>query len=225
MTTSQTTTFNLDLAEIIEESYERAGLEVRNGYDVRTARRSLNLLTMEWANKQVNLWTIEEVALPLVAGTATYTLAADTIDILDLIIRTGATTTQSDLAIKRIPLDTYASIPNKTMSGRPLQFYISRGLTNTVTVWPIPSDNSYTAVYWRMRRIQDAGTSGEVTMDVPFRFIPALVSGLAYYIAIKKPDLIDRVGLLKQLYDEQWELAIEEDRDRSSIFLRPYISR
>lgn len=225
MASSGTTAFNLDIAEMIEEAYEQAGVEVKSGYDVRTARRSLNLLTIEWANRQVNLWTIEQVVLPLVAGTATYTLAADTIDILDLVIRTGSGTTQSDIAIGRIPLDTYASIPTKTAIGRPIQWYINRQATPTVTLWPVPADTSYTMVYWRMRRIQDTGPSGQTTMDIPFRFIPAMISGLAYYIARKKPELVDRIQMLKAMYDESFQLAIEEDRERASTFIVPYVSR
>ena len=225
MTTSGTAAFSMDFSDICEEAHERAGVEVKNGYDVRTARRSLNLLTIEWANRQVNLWTIESVVLPLTAATATYTLPADTVDLLDVIIRTGAGTTQNDFAIKRTPLDQYAAIPNKGSPGRPVQFMMDRQITPTLTVWPVPADTSYTLIYWRMRRIQDTGPSGQTTMDVPFRFIPALVAGLAYYIAMKKPELIDRVQMLKAMYDEAFQFAIEEDRDRSSLYLRPYIGR
>jgi hypothetical protein len=225
MTTSQTATLELDIAELIEEAHERAGVEVKNGYDVRTARRSLNLLTMEWANRQVHLWTIEMDVTGTIAATGTYVLPADTIDVLDVVIRTGTGTNQTDMAIKRVPLDVYAAIPNKNTPGRPVQFSINRLITPQIVLWPEPPDDSYTLVIWRMRRIQDTGSTGQLTMDVPFRFIPALVSGLAYYIAMKKPELVDRVQMLKQIYDEQFDLAITEDRERASVFLRPYISR
>lgn len=226
MTTSGTTAFNLDFAEIAEEAWERAGREMRSGYDLRTARRSMNLLTIEWQNRGLNMWTFEQGTQALTPGTATYTLPSDTIDLLDHVIRTGSGTTQADLAISRISVSTYATIPNKNNTGRPIQLYVQR-LRDApqVTVWPVPdSTQPYTLVYWRMRRIQDAG-SGVETPDVQFRFLPCLVAGLAYYIAMKDPSLMDRVQMLKAAYDEQFDLAAGEDREKASIRFVPRMFR
>ena len=223
MTTSGTAAFNLDLSEIVEEAFERVGSELRTGYDLRTARRSLNLLFADWANRGINMWTIEQGSIPLVPGTATYNLPADTVDLLEHVIRTGAgsSSTQADLTISRISVSTYATIPNKLQQARPIQLYIDRQLTPNVTVWPIP-DNSqaYTLVYWRLRRIQDAG-DGVNTMDVPFRFVPCLVAGLAYYLAMKIPGGLERLGVLKEQYDEAWYIASTEDREKATERLVP----
>jgi hypothetical protein len=227
MATSGTTAFDLDFTEIAEEAWERAGREMRTGYDLRTARRSMNLLTIEWQNRGLNMWTIDEGTLALVADTATYNLPADTIDLLEHVVRTdaGDVSKQSDLNITRVSFPTYSAIPNKLTTGRPLQLYISRGLDNpTVTVWPVPNDNSYTLVYWRMRRIEDAG-NGVETQDVNFRFFPAMVAGLAYYIAMKVPELEGRVPMLKQEYMEQFQLASEEDRERATLRIVPRVGR
>jgi len=220
MATSGTAVFNPDVSEIIEEAYERIGIESASGYDVRTARRSLNILGLEWANRQVNLWTIEEVSLPLVASTATYTLPADTIDLLDVVIRTTNAGVNTDLAIGRLSTGDYSSIPTKGSTGRPVQFYVSRqAAAPTVTLWPVPQDSSYTLVYWRMRRIQDMGSDGAITVDAPARFIPALISGLTYYLAQKRAP--ERLLECKTIYDEQFTFAIEEDRERSSFMVMP----
>lgn len=226
MTTSGTTAFTLDFGEIAEEAWERAGREMRSGYDLRTARRSMNLLTIEWQNRGLNMWTFEQGTQLLTPGTATYTLPADTIDLLDHVIRTGSGTTQADLAISRISVSTYATIPNKNNTGRPIQLYVQR-LRDApqVTVWPVPDNTQpYTLVYWRMRRIQDAGNGAE-TPDVQFRFLPCLVAGLAYYIAMKDPALIERVPMLKAAYDEQFDLAAGEDREKASIRFVPRMFR
>lgn len=224
MSTSGTTAFNLDLAELVEEAFERAGMELRTGYDLRTARRSLNIMFADWANRGINMWTIDSGSIPLVAGTATYSLPADTVDLLDHVIRTnnGNTALQTDLTITRISVSTYATIPNKLSTGRPIQVYIDRiSPQPSVTVWPVPDTSTpYTLVYWRLRRIQDAGT-GVNTMDVPFRFIPAMVAGLAYYVATKRPQSADRLGLLKAQYDEAWELAAYEDHDKAALRFVP----
>lgn len=234
MTTAATSTFNLDLSEIIEEAFERAGLELRTGYDFRTARRSLNLMLAEWANRGINLWTIEQGTQNLTANQATYDLPVDTVDLLEHVIRTNAgTPQQADLVISRISVSTYASLPNKTATGRPIQIYIDRrsgAVTPTsspdavnpqFTLWPVPNVSStYQLVYWRMRRIIDAG-SGVNTQDIPFRFLSALVSGLAYYLAVKKPEAMERVPMLKQMYDEAWQLAADEDREKASIRFVP----
>jgi hypothetical protein len=228
MTTSGTTTFNLEFTELAEEAWERAGREMRSGYDLRTARRSMNMLTIELANRGINLWTIEQGTVPLVQGTNTYTLPADTIDLLEHVIRTspGVQNSQADLNITRISVSTYSTIPNKLVQGRPIQIWIQR-LRDApqVTVWPTPDQGSvgspyYTLVYWRLRRIQDAG-AGVETQDVPFRFLPVIASGLAYQIAMKTPELMERVPMLKAEYEQQFELAAGEDREKAAIRFVP----
>ena len=223
MATSGTTTFNPDLSEIVEEAFERCGGELRTGYDLRTARRSLNLMFTDWANRGVNMWTMEQGQQILTPGTATYNLPADTVDLLDHVIRTGAgnVSTQADLTITRISEPTYSSIPNKLQQARPIQVWIERLNTPRFTVWPVP-DNSqtYTFVYWRLRRIQDAG-DGVNTMDMPFRFYNAMVAGLSYYMALKVPGAIERLQILKQQYDEAWQLAADEDREKAAVRFVP----
>jgi len=226
MATSGTATFDLDLTELVEEAFERAGSEMRTGYDLRTARRSLNLMFTDWANRGINMWTIEQGTIPMVAGTGTYNLPSDTVDLIEHVIRTGSGTNQADLSVSRISVSTYASIPNKLTTGRPIQVYIDRvSPTPTVNMWPVPDTaQTYTLVYWRLRRIQDAG-GGVNTMDVPFRFLNCMVAGLAYMLSMKVPGGMDRVGLLKQQYDEAWELAATEDRDKaSSRFVPRYMA-
>jgi hypothetical protein len=294
--TTGTTSFNLDLNDIIEEAYERAGIEVRTGYEFRTARRSLNLMTIEWANRGINLWTIQEGAISLVTGQAIYAIPEDTIDLLDHVIRqnNGTASTQTDINITRISESTYSTIPNKLANGRPIQVWVNRqtaqtnstaitlsstitstattiplssvvGLTTTgfikidsetigytnisgnslincvrgqnnttaashtsgaaifvqnlpcINVWPTPnSGGDYTFVYWRLRRMQDAG-NGVNVQDIPFRLIPCLVAGLAFYIASKRADASpDRITFLKQEYEQQWLLASQEDRDKAA---------
>ena len=233
MTTTATTTFNLDLNDLIEEAFERCGKELRTGYDFRTARRSLNLLTIEWANRGINLWTIEQGSIPMVTGQATYDLPVDTIDLLDQVIRTQPGTAQQiDININRISESTYSTIPNKLATGRPIQVWINRqsGATTPtgvnypqINVWPTPNDpgSQYTFVYWRMRRIGDAG-DGVNTQDIPFRFLNAMVAGLAYYLSIKLPDVPqDRIMGLKADYDQQYQLAADEDREKASIRFVP----
>lgn len=231
MTTSGTSSFDIQITDLFEEAYERAGSEMRSGYDFRTARRSFNLLTMEWANRGINLWTVESGTIPLVAGTATYNLPVDTIDLIEHVIRQnpGNASTQTDISISRISVSTYSTIPNKLNTGRPIQVYINRrsGITTptgiqypTITVWPVPADNSYTFVYWRLRRIQDAG-NGDGTTDIPFRFVPALTAGLAYQIAMKIPEAAPRLPMLQAEYDKQWQLASEEDREKAPVRFVP----
>ena len=311
--TSGVLNFNLDLTELVEEAFERAGSELRTGYDMRTARRSLNIMFADWANRGINMWTIEPGTITLVPGQNTYALPNDTIDLLEHLIRTQANnaTNQADLTITRISVSTYATIPNKLTQARPIQVWIQRyngqttpvastltttitststsivvsdvtglpasgfikidneiinygyitqntnaisgtlyncfrGQQNTIpaahtaaatvywqqvpaiTVWPTP-DNSqeYTFVYWRLRRTQDAG-GGVNIMDVPFRFIPCMAAGLAYYIAGKTPQGTERIGMLKSQYDEAWELAAYEDHEKAALRLVPrqtYIGR
>ena len=233
MTTSGTQSFNLELKDIIEEAFERCGAELRTGYDLRTARRSMNLLFADWANRGINLWTVEEGQISLVQGQETYNLPVDTVDLLEHVIRTdaGSTSNQSDLTISRISVSTYATIPNKLTQGRPIQVWINRqsGAVTptganppTINVWPTP-DNAqpYTFVYWRLRRIQDAGVGGTATQDIPFRFLPCLTAGLSYYLALKIPDALPRLQVLKDMYDEAWELAAGEDREKAPDRLVP----
>ena len=307
MTTTGSTLFNMDFTEIAEEAWERAGREMRSGYDLRTARRSMNLMTIEWQSKGINMWTMEQGFINLTPGLSTYALPTDTIDLLEHVIRTGANTasTQADLTISRISISTYATIPNKITQARPIQIWIQRyngqtsptGLTldgaitstateitldsvvglpaagfvkidseiinysyisgntlyncfraqqNTtaashadnatvywqqvpaVTVWPTPDNaQQYQLVYWRLRRTQDAG-GGVNIMDVPFRFIPCMAAGLSYYIAGKIPTGMERLPILKQQYDEAWELAAYEDHEKAALRLVPrqtYIGR
>jgi hypothetical protein len=235
--TSGTTGFNLDFATIAEEAFERTGTEIRTGYDLRTARRSLNLLLIEWANRGINMWTVDgPYSVTMVPGTATYNLPVDTVDLLDFVIRTGAgnSATQTDLNITRISESTYMTIPNKLTQGRPIQVWINRqsGANNTAmagvnpptfTVWPVPDASTvWTFVYFRLRRLQDAG-QGIEGQDIPFRFLPALIAGLAYMLSIKLPlkDAQIRVPALKAMYDEAWGLAADEDREKASIRLVP----
>lgn len=227
MTTSGTTAFNMDFTEIAEEAWERAGREMRSGYDLRTARRSMNLMTIEWQNRGINMWTIDSGTINLVSGTSRYALPADTIDLLEHQIRTnnGNVSTQADLTISRISVSTYATIPNKLSQGRPIQLYVER-LRDAphVNVWPVPNNNDYVLYYWRMRRVEDAG-SGVQTADMNFRFFPCLVAGLAYHIAMKVPELVDRIPMLKAVYDEQYELAAGEDREKTAGRFVPRIAR
>ena len=237
MTTTGTALFNMDLADIIEESFERCGngTELRSGYDFKTARRSLNLLFAEWGNRGINLWTVEEGAIPMVTGQAVYNLPVDTVDLLDHVIRTGTGQNQSDITISRISGSTYSTIPNKNALGKPIQVWINRqsGATTptgvaypTINVWPTPQapGEQYTFVYWRLRRMQDAG-DGINTQDIPYLFLPALIAGLAYYLAMKLPNVdVQRAAGLKMVYDEQFELAAAENRDKSPLRVVPRIS-
>lgn len=214
-----------DLPELFEEAFERAGLEMRSGYDLKTARRSLNLMTLEWANRGLNLFTIESGTQVLTAGQTTYTLPSGTIDIIEHQLRTGTGTSQVDTSLERISVSTYAQQTNKQITGRPTQIFVQRLPTSTtVTLWPAPdATQSYTLFYYRLKGIDGlaSGVGAEVT-SIPPRFVPALVAGLAYYIAMKKPDAAARVLPLKAVYDEQFDLAASEDRDRSSVMFTPF---
>jgi hypothetical protein len=235
MTTSGTSTFNLNLNELVEEAFERCGVELRTGYDLRTARRSLNLLTIEWANRGINLWTIEQGSIPLTLGTIVYNLPVDTIDLLDHVVRTGTGQNQIDINITRISESTYSTIPNKNAQGRPIQVWINRqsgadypttGVKNpTINIWPTANQDSYyTFVYWRLRRIQDAGAGGTFTQDIPFRFLNCMVAGLAYYLSMKLPGVDpSRRAELKMDYEQQFQLAADEDREKASLRLAPRV--
>ena len=232
--TTSTTSFNPDLNELLEESFERCGVELRTGYQFRTARRSLNLLITEWANRGLNLWTVEQGQIPLVQGTITYDLPNDTVDLIEHVIRTnpGQISNQSDININRISVSTYSTIPNKLAQGRPIQVWVNRRSGQTsdligatpkvpqINVWPSPDQGTteapfYYFVYWRLRRMVDAGTGVNVE-DIPFRLQSALVAGLAYKIAMKLPDVSpDRIMMLKAQYDESWDLAASEDREKA----------
>ena len=222
MATSGTATFNLDFGEVAEEAFERCGLELRSGYDLRTARRSLNLLTLEWSNRGVNLWTIEEATQVLTADDGEYNLPADTIDVLpEPLIRTGSGSTQSDRTIEKIGALQYQRIPNKTKTGPPLQVWIDRQQAQPVaTFWPVPdSATTYTFVYMKIRRIQDTGSGGTYNPDVPARFLPALVAGLAWRIAEKRQP--QRMMDLKAAYEEAWDTAAGEDSEKQPIRIIP----
>ena len=232
--TTSVSTFNPTLNEIFEEAFERCGLELRTGYDFRTARRSLNFLLGEWANRGINLWTIEEGSINLVQGQTTYDLPNDTVDLLEHVIRTDSNQgpNQTDINISRISVSTYSTIPNKLAQGRPIQVWINRqsgqttdliGATSAnpqINVWPTPDQGTqlnpyYVFYYWRLKRIFDAGDGVNVP-DIPFRFQNCLVAGLAYMIAVKKPDVApDRLMGLKMMYDEAWDLASQEDREKA----------
>ena len=244
MTVVANATFNLDLTEIVEEAFERCGSELRSGYDLKTARRSLNLLFADWANRGINLWTVEQGQIPLVQGVNTYNLPVDTVDLLEHVIRTfpGQQNNQADLTITRISVSTYATIPNKLQQARPIQVWVNRqsgadyaGDQNTsppagvdypkIVVWPTPDQGTlqnpyYTFVYWRLRRIHDAG-NGVNTMDIPFRFLPCMIAGLAYYLSVKLPEAQERIGMLKAQYDEAWQLAADEDREKAAVRFVP----
>ena len=231
MTTSGTTAFNLNLNELVEEAFERCGAELRTGYDLRTARRSLNLLTIEWANRGINLWTIEQGQIAMVQGQIVYDLPVDTIDLLDHVVRTQTGQGQTDINISRISIDTYSTIPNKNAQGRPIQVWINRqsGATEPgtgvaypqINVWPAPEQsNYYTFVYWRLRRIQDAG-NGVTTQDIPFRFIPCMVAGLAFHLSKKIPGALERTQMLKAEYEELWQQAADEDREKAALRIAP----
>jgi len=222
MTTSGTAVWNLDIADLIEEAYERAGLEARTGYDFRTARRSLNILSAEWSNRGLNLWTVQENTLVLTPGVKTYSLPADTIDIIETMIRVNTSGSPLDYTVSRIGVGDYATLPNKNTTGRPLQIYVNRQIQPNYTLWPVP-DLPYTILYWTMRRIQDATNSTD-TMDMPVRFVPCLVAGLAFQIAMKRPEAAARVPLLKQEYMEQFQLAADEDRGREPARFVPWSS-
>ena len=225
MATSGTTSFTLDVSDIMEEAYERAGLELRSGYDYKTARRSLDLLMLEWQNRGLNLWTVRNGSQALTAGTASYDLAADKLDIIEGLLRTdaGDTSKQSDLTMQRISVSQYAHQTNKLSQGRPLQYYVERKPTGiTVHFWPVPdATTSYTFEYYYMERIEDTGSPASNNMDVPARFLPCLVSGLAYQIASKRPEAMQMAPMLKQVYEEQWALAADAAREKAALYMAP----
>tara|TARA_R110000796_G_scaffold5016_7_gene19031 strand:+ start:698 stop:1366 length:669 start_codon:yes stop_codon:yes gene_type:complete len=214
MTISNSVDFELDVVEYIEEAFERCGLEVRTGYDLKTARRSLNLMLAEWANRGLNQWTIKQRTLDLVQSDGEYDLGADVIDILSVVVRRGST----DFSVERVSRDTFISIPNKTTEGRTSQFFLDRQVTPNLKIWPIPENSTDVIRYDALTRINDADTQIN-TMDVPFRFYPCLAAGLAYYISMKRAP--ERIQLLKAAYEEEFQRAMTEDRDRASFNVVP----
>jgi len=217
LTTSGTTTFDLNIDDIVEEAFERCGMRMTSGYQLNSARRSLNLVFLDWANRGLNLWTIEQQTFPLTAGVSTLTLDSDTVNVLSAVIRDTSQGQQTDITIDRISREEYLNIPDKTTRARPAQYYVQRANTFQVFLYP-SADQAYTFVYYRIRRIQDAGGYTN-TADVNFRFLPCLVSGLAYYLALKFAP--ERVTALKAFYDEDFQRAALEDRDTASVSFVP----
>jgi hypothetical protein len=214
MATSGTTSFELDVAEIIEEAYERCGLEARTGYDFKTARRSLNLMFADWANRGINLWTVKQGTQALTAGTATYAFSDDYTDLLEVVIRRSGV----DYELSRMSRGEYLTLPNKTTEGRPSQYYFNRQTIPEITLWATPDSSTDTLIYYYVKRIEDAATLVNTT-DAPFRFLPCMIAGLSYYIAMKKAP--DRIQLLKAVYEEEFQRAADEDEDRVPLKLQP----
>jgi hypothetical protein len=214
MTTSSSTDFNLDVAEYIEEAFERCGLEAKTGYDLQTAKRSMNIMLAEWANRGLNQWTIEQRTQALTANDSEYSLGTDIIDILSVVVRRSGT----DFSMTRISRDTFINLPNKTSTSRPTQYFLDRQITPNLKLYPTPENSTDVIVYDALTRMQDADTQVN-TLEIPFRFIPCLTAGLAYYIAMKRAP--DRIQLLKSVYEEEFERAMAEDRDRSAFNVTP----
>ena len=214
MTTSSSTDFELAVDDYIEEAFERCGLEIRTGYDLKTAKRSLNLMLAEWANRGLNQWTIVQRTQALTADDSEYDLGTDVIDVLSVVVRRSGT----DFNMSRISRDTYLSIPTKTTTGRPTQYFLDRQITPNLKIWPAPENSTDVIHYDALTRIQDADTM-QNTVEIPFRFYPCLSAGLAYYISLKRAP--DRIQLLKNIYEEEFDRAMAEDRDRSSFTITP----
>tara|TARA_R110001583_G_scaffold49156_6_gene153975 strand:- start:1779 stop:2474 length:696 start_codon:yes stop_codon:yes gene_type:complete len=225
MATSGTYSFNLDLSDILEEAYERAGLELRSGYDYRTARRSLDLMFLEWQNRGLNLWSVQEGTQTLTAGTGRYALTSDQLDVIEASLRTddGDVNKQTDLTMSRISISQYSHLTNKLTQGRPIQFWIEKDPgAIALNVWPVPDDVvTYKINYYYIQRVEDTGSPASNNVDIPARFMPCMAAGLAYYISVKRPEASERAPLLKQVYDEQWDLAADADRDKSSFYISP----
>ena len=223
MAVSGTKTFELDVAEYVEEAFERCGLELRTGYDLKSANRSLNLMLSEWANRGLNQWTVAQKALPMVANTVQYDVDAvnptATIDVLDVFVRETIGSQVTDVPLSRMSRAEYSHLATKSTTGKPNQFYVNKTLSPTITVWPAPDQSGKYTVYCNvLSRMDDAGT-GANTMDLPFRFYPCLAAGLAYYMAIKKAP--EKVGMLKQMYEEEFQRALSQDEERASFRIAP----
>ena len=214
MTTSGSRDFNLDVGEVIEEAYERCGLEVRTGYDAKTARRSLNLMFADWANRGLNLWTVNQGTINLTQGQGQETLASDIVDLLEVVLRRDST----DYTVQRISRGEYVTLPDKTTQGRTSQYYFDRQITPILNLWAVPENSTDQIIYYYVRRIQDADTLVN-TNDLPFRFYPCMVAGLAYYLAMKSAP--DRVQMLKAVYEEEFQRAADEDEGRTPLKLQP----
>ena len=214
MTTSGSRDFDLDVAEIIEEAYERCGLEVRTAYDAKSARRSMNLMFADWANRGLNLWTVKQATQALTQGTATYTFNSNFTDLLEVVVRRSGVDTE----LTRMSRSEYLALPNKTTQGRPSQYYYDRQITPQITLWATPENSTDTLVYYYVKRIEDVDTLVN-TGDAPFRFLPCMVAGLAYYLSVKKAP--DRVQLLKSIYEEEFQRAAAEDEDRVPLKIQP----
>lgn len=225
MATSGTYGFTLDLEDIIQESFERAGLELRSGYDYKTARRSMDLMLLEWQNRGLNLWTVKSAELNLTPGTRTYTLDPDKLDIIEAYLRTdsGVVGRQTDLHMSRISVSQYARQTDKLTEGRPIQYYVERSPEGiTLNIWPVPdSRESYVFGYYYMSRIEDSGRPASNNADVPVRYLPCMVAGLAYHIASKRPEAMQLAPQLKQVYEEQWSLAADASREKASLMVSP----
>ncbi len=217
MATSGSRDFNLDVGEVIEEAYERCGLEVRTGYDARTARRSLNLMFAEWANRGLNLWTVKQGTITLTQGQAQETLLDDVVDLLDVVVRRDGT----DFEVERISRGEYATLPNKTTQGRTSQYWLNRQIDPVINLWAVPENSTDQLIYYYVRRIEDADSLVDTT-DMPFRFFPCMVAGLAYYMAMKRAP--ERVQLLKTVYEEEFQRAADEDQGRTPLKLQPSLS-
>ena len=216
MATSGSRDFNLDVGEIIEEAYERCGLEVRTGYDARTARRSLNLMFADWANRGINMWTVEQGTITLTQGQAAETLLPDVVDVLEIVLRRDNT----DYEVQRISRGDYVTLPNKTTQGRPSQFWFNRQINPVINLWAVPENSTDQIIYYYVQRIEDADSLVNTT-DMPFRFYPCMVAGLAYYLAMKRAP--ERLQLLKSVYEEEFQRAADEDEDRVPLKLQPSI--
>ena len=214
MTTSGSRDFNLDVGEVVEEAYERCGLEVRTGYDAKTARRSLNLMFADWANRGLNLWTVNQGTVTLTQGQGQETLSSDIVDLLEVVLSRGST----DYTVQRISRGEYVTLPDKTTQGRTSQYYFDRQITPILNLWAVPENSTDQIIYYYVRRIQDADTLVNTT-DLPFRFYPCMVAGLAYYLAMKRSP--DRVQMLKAVYEEEFQRAADEDEGRTPLKLQP----
>ena len=217
MATSGSRNFNLDVGEVIEEAYERCGLEVRTGYDARTARRSLNLMFADWANRGLNLWTVKQGTITLTQGQAQETLLDDVVDLLDVVVRRNGT----DFEVERISRGEYATLPNKTTQGRTSQYWLDRQIDPVINLWAVPENSTDQLIYYYVRRVEDADSLVDTT-DMPFRFFPCMVAGLAYYMAMKRAP--ERVQMLKSVYEEEFQRAADEDQGRTPLKLQPSLS-
>lgn len=217
MATSGTTDFNLSIDDLVEEAFERCGMQMTAGYQLNSARRSLNLLFLDWANRGLNLWTIEQATKSLVQGDSVVNLPTDTVNVLTAVIRQTTNGQQQDINLERIGRQEYLNVPNKLTQARPSQIYVERTSAPKVYLYPA-ADKAYTLVYYRIRRMEDAGNYTNTT-DVNFRFLPCLASGLAYMLSLKYAP--ERTGALQQMYEQDFTRAAQEDRDTASTYFLP----